>query len=125
MAKNNLNDLSDREYYESIGRRVVASQEKRRQINNQMHNAWLAEGQQHKTVRENLAISQAEISKAIKADESVIRRFERGLFVKRRPVIKAAYTLALENICLKRLNTVSSLIATKKDDNPSSETFAE
>ena len=118
MAKNNLNDLSDKEYYESIGRRVVASQEKRRQINDQMHNAWLAEGQQHKTVRENVAISQTEISKAINADESVIRRFERGLFVKRRPVIKAAYEIAIENICLKRLNIISSLIVSKKDDKP-------
>ena len=114
MSTNNLND-SQREYFEKIGKGVVAAQEKRRQLNAQMHETWLAEGQQHKTVREKTNISQSEISRAIGADESVIRRFEQGLYVKRRPVITASYKLALENISLKRLNIVSSLLVSKKD----------
>ena len=116
MAENNLNDFSPREYFEKIGRGVVAGQEKRRQLNAQMHDTWHAEGQHYKTVREKLSISQSEVSNAIKADESVIRRFENGLYVKRRPVVKAAYKLALENISLKRLNVVSSLSGGEKDE---------
>lgn len=113
MAKNTINDMSEQELCETIGRRVLANQEKRRQRNSQMYNTWLAEGQQFKSAREQVAISQAEVSKAIKADESVIRRFENGLFVMRRPVIKAAYTLALENITLRRLNIINALYNTQ------------
>ena len=116
MATNNLNDLSQREYFERIGRGVVAGQEKRRQTNAKMHDTWLAEGKQYKTVRETLDVSQAKISNAINADKSVIRRFERGLYIRRRPVVTAAYELALENISLKRLNVVSSLSVSKKDE---------
>ena len=111
MATNNLNDLSQREYFERIGRGVVAGQEKRRQTNAKMHDTWLAEGKPYKTVRETLDISQAKISNSINADKSVIRRY-----VKRRPVVTAAYKLALENISLKRLNIVSSLSVSKKDE---------
>ena len=113
MAKNVTNEISEQELYENIGRRVLASQEKRRQRNAQMYNTWLAEGQQFKLAREQVAISQVEVSKAIGADESVIRRFETGLFVKRRPVIKASYSLALEAITLRRLNVVSALYNTQ------------
>lgn len=115
MANNDLNNMPQQERYEQIGRRVIANQEARRQINSQMFPVWHAEGQSFKLVRENANISQAEISKAIGADESVIRRFEKGLFVKRRPVIKATYGLALETISLRRLNVIHSLVTNKHD----------
>ena len=126
MAKNAINDMSEQELYETIGRRVIANQEKRRQRNSQMYNAWLAEGQQFKSTREQVAISQAEVSKAIGADESVIRRFENGLFVMRRPVIKASYVLALEAITLRRLNIINALYNTQivGRDNSTSENFS-
>lgn len=123
MSKNVTNEMSEQERCEIIGRRVLANQEKRRQRNAEMYNTWLAEGQQFKTAREQADISQVEVSKAIGADESVIRRFETGLFVKRRPVIKASYSLALEAITLRRLNVVSALYNTQTigRDNSSSE----
>lgn len=113
MSKNVTNEMSEQERCEIIGRRVLANQEKRRQRNAEMYNTWLAEGQQFKTAREQADISQVEVSKAIGADESVIRRFETGLFVMRRPVIKASYVLALEAITLRRLNVVSALYNTQ------------
>lgn len=123
MSKNVTNEMSEQERCEIIGRRVLANQEKRRQRNAEMYNTWLAEGQQFKTAREQADISQVEVSKAIGADESVIRRFETGLFVMRRPVIKASYVLALEAITLRRLNIVSALynIQTVGRNNSSSE----
>lgn len=110
MPKNNLNDLSTSEYFEKIGRGVVAGQERQRQFNAQMHNVWLAEGRQLKAARENANISQSEVAKNIGVDTSVIRRLERGLYVKRRPAIKAAYKLALEAVNLRRLNCVYTTI---------------
>lgn len=123
MSKNVTNEMSEQERCEIIGRRVLANQEKRRQRNAEMYNTWLAEGQQFKTAREQADISQVEVSKAIGADESVIRRFEIGLFVMRRPVIKASYVLALEAITLRRLNTINALYNTQivGRDNSSSE----
>lgn len=123
MSKNVINEMSEQERCEIIGRRVLANQEKRRQRNAQMYNTWLAEGQQFKLAREQADISQVEVSKAIRADESVIRRFETGLFVMRRPVIKASYVLALEAITLRRLNIINALYNTQivGRDNSSSE----
>ena len=123
MSKKNVNEVSERERCEIIGRRVLANQEKRRQRNAEMYNTWLAEGQQFKTAREQADISQVEVSKAIGANESVIRRFETGLFVMRRPVIKASYVLALEAITLRRLNIINALYNTQivGRDNSSSE----
>lgn len=115
MINNDSINMSQQERYEQIGRSVIAKQEARRQTNAQMFPIWHAEGQSFKLVRENANISQAEISKAIGADESVIRRFENGLFVKRRPVIKATYGLALETISLRRLNVIHSLVTNKHD----------
>lgn len=121
MPKNNLNDLSTSEYFEKIGKAVIAAQERRRQINAQMHSAWLAEGRQLKATRKTANISQSEIAKNIGVDTSVIRRLERGFYVKRRPAIKAAYKLALEAVNLRRLNSVYTTIMLRPDDNTSSE----
>lgn len=94
---------------EYIGSRVRISQEEHRRRSETMYPTWLSEGQKFKATREHSAISQAEVSKNIGADESVIRRFENGLYVKRRPVIKASYKLALEIISRRRLNIVEAL----------------
>lgn len=121
MAKNDLNNMPQQERYEQIGRSVIANQEARRQTNAQMFPVWHAEGQSFKLVREKANISQSEISRAIGADESVIRRFEQGLFVKRRPVIKASYSLALETITLRRLQFIHSLVTNRHTTSPNAE----
>lgn len=115
--------MTEQELNEYVGRRVRENQEKQRQKKSQMATTWLSEGQQFKTAREKSLISQAEVSKNIGADESVIRRFENGLYVKRRPVIKATYQLALETILLRRLNVVKALTENQivKSDDATSE----
>lgn len=100
-------DFNARDAY--IGSRVRLHQEEQRRHNEAMYPVWKNEGQLFKAAREHSAISQVEISQNIGADESVIRRFERGLYVKRRPVVQASYKLALETINRRRLSFIEAL----------------
>ena len=59
---------------------------------------WQKEGQEYRNIRENLKITQKEISENIGACVAVISKFKRGKYVRSRNLVTHAYTLAMEHI---------------------------
>ena len=95
-----------------IGQRVRENQERRRVRNQEKYPEWLAEGQRFGRQRETIGISKKKLSKRMGVDVSVVDRFEKGLYIKRRSMFRSSYLSHLENIARDYREGVENL---KKD----------
>ena len=95
-----------------IGQRVRENQERRRVRNQEKYPEWLAEGQLFRRQREVMGISKKKLSKHMSVDVSVVDRFEKGLYIKRRSMFKSSYVSHLDNIAKNYREGVENL---KKD----------
>lgn len=66
------------------------------------HIEWETKGKYYREQRQKLGISQKLIAESTQCSDKTIRRFEKGLPVQRRPLLEAAYDLAIKYIPLKR-----------------------
>lgn len=87
---------------EFIGQKIIENQDAQREHNKKMHDDWLREGETLRNARLALQIGLKEISKQMGCCDKTIRRFERGLPVKRRPLVLNGYKTALKYITLAR-----------------------
>lgn len=106
--------MSTKSEAEIIGQRFLEHQEKARQRNAEMYPTWLAEGAKFKDIREQMYISQEELSKEMGICVKVVQRFERGLPIKRRCAIQASYKNTLELIMRRRFEQIHNLKITKE-----------
>ncbi len=83
---------------EELGAKIRKSHQRHLE-NVKAHSAiWQKEGQAYRNVRENLKISQSEISENIGACVAVVSKFEQGKYVRSRNLVTHAYNLAMEHI---------------------------
>ncbi len=94
---------------EELGAKVKAAHQKHLQHIEVMTPTWQAEGRDFRNVRENLNISRRELSKHIGISDQVIAKFEKGLSVRSRNMLKHSYSTSLELIQLRRNNFVDSI----------------
>lgn len=94
---------------EELGAKVKAAHQKHLEHIETMTPTWQAEGHDFRNVRENLNISRRELSHYVGVCAQVIAKFEKGLSVRSRNMLKHSYSTSLELIQLKRNNFVNSI----------------
>ena len=98
-------EISDSE----LGAKVKAAHKKHLAHIEAMKPVWQAEGRDFRKVREDLKVSRRELSQHIGISDQVIAKFEKGLSVRSRHMLKQSYSTSLELIQLKRNNFVDSI----------------
>ena len=98
-------EISDSE----LGAKVKAAYQKHLEHIEAMTPTWQTEGRDFRKVREDLKISRRELSQHIGISDQVIAKFEKGLSVRSRNMLKQSYSTSLELIQLKRNNFVNSI----------------
>lgn len=83
---------------EALGAKIKRSYQRHNEIVQENTAVWQQEGQEYRGVRENLNISQKEISENIGACVAVVSKFEHGKYVRSRNMLRHAYKLAMKNI---------------------------
>ena len=94
---------------EELGAKVKAAHKKHLAHIEAMKPVWQAEGRDFRKVREDLKVSRRELSQHIGISDQVIAKFEKGLSVRSRHMLKQSYSTSLELIQLKRNNFVDSI----------------
>ena len=98
-------EISDSE----LGAKVKAAHQRHLEHIEAMTPTWQAEGSEFRTARENLKISRRELSKYVGISDPVIAKFEKGLSVRSRNMLKQSFQTSLELVQLKRNNFVDSI----------------
>ena len=94
---------------EELGAKVKAAHKKHLQHIEAMTPTWQAEGSEFRKVREDLKISRRELGQHIGISDQVIAKFEKGLSVRSRHMLRQSYQTSLELIQLKRNNSIDSI----------------
>lgn len=94
---------------EELGAKVKAAHKKHLAHIEAMTPIWQTEGLKFRAVREDLKVSRRELSQHIGISDQVIAKFEKGLSVRSRNMLKQSYSTSLELIQLKRNNFVDSI----------------
>lgn len=94
---------------EELGAKVKAAHKKYLQHVESMRPIWTLEGQNFRTIREDLKVSRRELGAYIGISDQVIAKFEKGQSVRSRNMLKQSYQTSLELIQSKRNNSVISM----------------
>lgn len=98
-------EISDSE----LGAKVKAAHKKHLAHIEAMTPIWQTEGLKFRAVREDLKVSRRELSQHIGISDQVIAKFEKGLSVRSRHMLRQSYQTSLELIQLKRNNSIDSI----------------
>ena len=96
---------------QEIGEAVLATQERHRQYVEEMTPAWRQEGNRFRGIRNILGISLKKIAELMGVSEKVLSKFERGLSVNRRRMVRQSYLSMIKYIQLKRENVMLKNLA--------------
>ena len=96
------------EELQEIGKNVVLFQEEKKKYAKKHYIEWFKDGQRFRLARKILRVSLSLIAKRVGCSLGPIQRFERGLSIKRRNVVRAAYYQALRVIYLEQLIALSN-----------------
>lgn len=94
---------------EELGAKVKAAHQKHIEHVEAMKSIWEKEGQEFRAVREDLKVSRNELSRHIGISDQVIAKFEKGLSVRSRNMLKQSYQTSLELIQLQRSFSIRSM----------------
>lgn len=94
---------------EELGAKVKAAHQKHIERIEAMRPVWEKEGQEFRAVREDLKISRNELNRHIGISDQVIAKFEKGLSVRSRNMLKQAYQTSLELVQLQRNDSIRSM----------------
>ena len=92
-----------------IGRRVLASQERYRKYVEEHTKEWQDTGTKLRNARDSLNVSRSQMRTLIKISEATIARLERGLPIKARKIVEAAYGNALHLTQLQRQQALTAI----------------
>ena len=92
-----------------IGKRVLASQERHRKYVEEHTKEWQDTGAKLRNARDSLHVSRSQMRTLIKISEATIARLERGLPIKARQIVEAAYCNALRLIQLQRQQALMAI----------------
>ena len=92
-----------------IGKRVLASQERHRKYVEEHTKEWQDIGTKLRNARDSLNVSRRQMRSLIGISEATIARFERGLPIKARKIVEAAYRNALRLIQLQRQQSLMNI----------------
>ena len=95
--------------FEEIGRRVFASRERKVVYIEENIERWRLEGRLLHEIRKKLRLSREKMSQYIGCADSVLKRFEEGLYIKRRKVIFNSYVTALKYIVTRDMSAINGL----------------
>ena len=98
-------EISDSE----LGAKIKAAHQRHLEHIEEMTPTWQAEGAEFRKVREDLNISRRELSQHIGISDQVIAKFEKGLSVRSRNMLRQSFKTSIELIQLKRNNSVDSI----------------
>lgn len=94
-------DLDDNKIALAIGLNVLAAQERQREFVATHFPIWKETGKKFRNARLILHISRKDMSSAIGISCKTLDRFEKGLNVKSRKILEAAYRTALQKVQLE------------------------
>ena len=95
---------------EKIGANVLAAQKRRVSLIEDNFEKWKQEGHLFQQLRNKLRVSRKQIKQCIGCADSVLKRLEEGLYVKRRNVIVNSYITALRYIAQRDFNALGKLV---------------